>query len=253
MSSIREIYNYLCGLAPIESQMDFDNSGLQVGRLDREPGRVLLALDICSWVIDEAQELGAGLIISHHPLIWGALKSLSDEQGEKVLRLAELGIGAISMHTNMDIARGGVNDLLIELLGARGEGPLDAEGCGRYGCLESPMVFERFLDLCREKLQANGLRYCSAGRKVYKLAVMGGSGGGAVSEAFRLGCDTYVTGDVKYDQFIMARELGLNLIDAGHFPTEDPLIPALAEKLSAAFPDTEFIVSRKHGQLISFA
>ena len=111
---------------------------------------------------------------------------------------------------------------------------------------------EEFLPFCKEKLHTNGLRYYDAGCAVKKLAVLGGSGGSSLVEAWRAGCDTYLTADVKYGVFLQARELGINLIDGDHFCTENPVIPVLAERLREAFPQTEFILSDRHGQTARF-
>lgn len=254
MTRIKELYGELCRIAPLELQMDFDNAGFQLGRADGAVHRVLLALDVTDSVAKEAQELGAELIVSHHPLIFTPLRAVtdSDPTQKRVLFLIENGIGLISMHTNLDIARGGVNDVLLRLLGAEPELALDADGCGRIGCLPEPMPLERFLSLCKERLRADTLRYCSCGRPVSRLAVMGGSGAGSLEDAAQKGCDTYVTSDIKYHQFQRAEELGLNLVDADHFYTENPIIPVLARRLSACFPEVEFCVSQKHGACIRY-
>lgn len=244
-----EIYEYLKELAPLELQMDFDNSGFQLGRLDAEVNKALLALDVTEEVVGEAIELGAQLIISHHPLIFSKLRSIMDT---KLLRLAENRISVISMHTNLDIATGGVNDVLITLLGARADGPLDPDNCGRVGELPEAQQFDSFLRFCKTALDSKGLRYYDAGRPVKRLAVMGGSGGDYIGCAVEKGCDTYVTADIKYHQFLEAKELGINLIDGDHFCTENPVIPSLCEKLRHEFPDVCFTVSARHGQVISF-
>lgn len=244
-----EIYEYLKELAPLELQMDFDNSGFQLGRLDAEVNKALLALDVTEEVVGEAIELGAQLIISHHPLIFSKLRSIMDT---KLLRLAENRIAVISMHTNLDIAAGGVNDVLITLLGARADGPLDPDDCGRVGELPEAQQFDSFLRFCKTALDSKGLRYYDAGRPVKRLAVMGGSGGDYIGCAVEKGCDTYVTADIKYHQFLEAKELGINLIDGDHFCTENPVIPSLCEKLRHEFPDVCFAVSARHGQVISF-
>jgi len=255
MTSVNEIYKYLCGLAPLELQMGFDNSGFQIGRLSKEVKKVLLALDVTDAVVQEAVEFGAELIVSHHPLIFSAIKTIdsSDAEGERLLKLAENGIAVISMHTNLDIAAGGVNDVLIDILGAKAESTLDSENCGRVGHLESPMELPVFLDICKAKLNTKGLRYFNAGKPVHRIAVMGGAGADSIEDAFKHGCDTYVTSDIKYHQFLRAAEMGINLIDADHFCTENPIIPVLRDKLAQAFPTVEFSVSEKHTQIISFA
>lgn len=250
MTSVNDIFNFVCDLAPLGLQLDFDNSGLLFGRKDAAVSKALLSLDITPAVIDEAAGLGAELIISHHPLIFSALKTVTDN---KLLMLAENRIAVISMHTNLDIAAGGVNDVLMSVLGAESAGSLDSFGCGRIGSLPQTMTMPAFLSLCKQRLNAGGLRYYDSGKPVKKLAVMGGSGGDSIEDAIRLGCDTYLTADIKYHQFLQAAELGINLIDGGHFCTENPVIPVLAAQLSARFDEPEFIISSRHDRIIRFA
>lgn len=254
MTTVSDIFANLCELAPLELQCDFDNAGFLLGRAEREVKKVLLSLDITEEVISEAEEMGAELIVSHHPLIFTPLRSLTDKgSGKKALKMAESGIAAICMHTNLDIAKGGVNDVLLSLLGAEELDVLDADGCGRVGELKEEISLDDFLVRCKDALHAKGLRYYNAGRPVKKLAVMGGSGADAIETAFNKGCDTYLTADIKYHQFQAAQDLGINLIDGDHFYTENPIIPVLAERLSKAFPDVEFTVSKRHHALIDFA
>ena len=117
MALISEIYSFLCDQAPLELQMSFDNSGLQIGCRDKNVDCVLLALDVTDDVVREAENKAAGLIITHHPLIFTGIKSIDGEtpEGRRLLKLAANGISVISMHTNLDISAGGVNDVLIEL------------------------------------------------------------------------------------------------------------------------------------------
>lgn len=230
--------------------MGFDNSGFLFGRESAAVTRALLALDVTSAVVDEAIEQGAELIISHHPLIFSPLKSVTDE---KLLKLARHQIGVISMHTNLDIAQGGVNDVLMRALGAEEMSGLDEDGCGRVGTLAEAVTMEAFLPFCKRVLNTAGLRYYDSGRRVFKLAVMGGSGGDSLEAAFRLGCDTYLTADIKYHQFLEAQEMGINLIDGDHFCTENLIIPVLARRLGEAFPKIEFTVSQRHHQVVCFA
>jgi len=250
MLKVKDVYNYLCELAPLELQMSFDNSGFQLGRLDSCLNKVIIALDVTNDVVDEAIECGAQLVVSHHPLIFNALKCINDE---KILKLAENRIAVISMHTNLDIANGGVNDILIKNLGAEADRALDADGCGRVAALNDELVFDDFLSRCKTALNSKGLRYYDSGRMIRKIAVMGGSGGGELYTAAALGCDVYVTSDIKYNQFLDARELGISLIDGDHFCTENLIIPELRDKLRKRFPELEILVSERHKQIISFA
>ena len=253
MSTVEAIYDYLKELAPLELQMDFDNAGFLVGHHDAQVSRAIVALDITEAVISEAVACDAQLIVSHHPIIFHKLRRVTDDVASaKVLRMVENGLAAICMHTNLDIAEGGVNDVLLQTLGATCEGPLDADGCGRVGYFDAPLPLSAFLLRCSESLQTNGLRYVDAGKPVQRLAVMGGAGGDALADAVAKGCDTYVTADVKYHQFLDALDYGINLIDADHFCTENPVIPVLRDRLSSRFPDVDFRVSQVHHALFSF-
>lgn len=263
MVKVAEIFEYLNKLAPVSLKMDFDNVGLLVGDAAQSVSKCLVSLDITDEVIDEAACFGADLIVSHHPIIFGAVKSVTadDLVGRKIIELVRNNISAICMHTNLDIAEGGVNDALmaaLEIYPQRWLEPCginehgNAVGCGRIGMLDHPMQFESFLKLCKTALKANGLRYHYAGRPVKKLAVMGGAGGSSLMDAVSAGCDTYVTSDIKYNSFLDAKELGINLIDADHFCTENVIVPVLADKLAAAFTDVEFAISSVHVQTARF-
>ena len=259
MATVNDIYAFLDTLAPARYQMDFDNAGFLAGDGSAAVDHALLALDITDDVIAEAAALHAQLIVSHHPLIFTPLRraTADDLTGRKVLALAQHGIAAICMHTNLDIADGGVNDVLMAVLGAEVTGGLEPSGtaddgstltCGRIGRLPESMALSDFLPFVADRLHANGLRYVEGGRPVQKLAVCGGSGGSMLELAAQKGCDTFVTADVKYDRFLAAKELGINLIDADHFCTENVIIPVLYEKLRAQFPALAFTVSRVHAQ-----
>lgn len=255
MVTNNDILSYLDSLYPLNLQLGFDNAGFIVGSRSREVSKVMLALDVTSEVVSEAADNGCSLIISHHPVIWNAMKQLCDDDITQkiVCNLIKNNISVISFHTNLDIAQNGVNDVLIELLGAECESALDEDNCGRIGFLRcGEMPLSDFLAFCKNTLSSNGLRYYDAGKKVNKIAVMGGAGGFAIEAAFEKGCDTYITSDIKYDRFLAARELGINLIDADHFCTENPVIFKLQAELSKQFPQIQFIISSAHNQTARF-
>ena len=254
MTNVLQIYETLCAWAPLSLQMDYDNSGFQIGHAGDSVKCVLLALDVTDAVVEEAIAMDADLIISHHPILFHATKAITDENPamKRILRLAENRIAVISMHTNLDIAEGGVNDTLIRLLGALPEESLDISGCGRIGSLKEPCRLEEFLILCKDRLQTKALRFYDSGKPVFRLAVMGGAGGSSIEDAWKKGCDTYVTSDLKYHQFLLAEDLGLNLIDGDHFCTENPIMFHLHDRLSAAFPDVRFVTSMRHLQIVRF-
>lgn len=263
MKTVKDIFDFLNTLAPVQLKMSFDNVGILAGNENSPVKKCLLALDITDDVIDEAIALRADVIVSHHPLIFHELKSVveSDLVGRKLIKLIKNDISAVCMHTNLDIAHGGVNDALMTALGGMVSGFLepcgvDSEqnpvGCGRIGELAEDTDLQSFLSICKSALKTNGLRYHDAGLPVKRLAVMGGSGGDCIALAKSLGCDTYVTADIKYNGFLDAKELGINLIDADHFCTENVIIPVLHEKLSEKFGDVEFIISEVYGQTAQF-
>ena len=262
MASINEIFDFLNRKAPIEYKMEFDNPGFLVGSGEWETDKLLLALDITDEVIDEAAERGAGLIVSHHPLFF-SLKSVTDKtsQGARAVKMIERKIAGICMHTNLDAVHDGVNDALaerlglgeiepFELSGADGEG--NFYGIGRIGRMKEPMELAEFLKLVKERLNGNGLRYHDAGRSVSRVAVGGGSCGNYLELAAQKGCDTFVTSDVKYDTFLDAKRMGINLIDADHFCTENVVIPVLERWLRAEFPELTVMVSQRHAQTAQF-
>lgn len=258
MNSVQDVFNELNAIAPIELQMDFDNAGLLIGDRNKTVNKIIVALDITSAVINEAIEIGAQLIVSHHPVIWNAMKQVSSDnvQQAHVMKLIENGISAICMHTNLDIADGGVNDVLMHVLGLNPIGSLqqvsDKTGVGRYGMYSRSQTIEDMLKLCKTKLHCNGIKYVCCSNCVKTIGVMGGSGGNAILDAKKLGCDTYITSDIKYDQFLLAKEININLLDVGHFNSENVIIPVVAEYLQDKVSDAEVYTSAVHEQVEQF-
>lgn len=250
MATVHEILDFLWEVAPEEGKESWDNVGHLVGRRNAEVTRVLVALDITMPVIHEAIETGAQLIVSHHPLIWDTYRHVNDSvfQQDKVLTLAENRIAAICMHTNLDEAEDGVDDTLVETLGLTPEYHLAEGKIGHVSELSEPMPLQEFLPLVKERLHANGLRYCDGGRPVQRIATGCGSCGEYLTDAVQAGCDTFITGDVKYSVMIDALGQGINLIDAGHYPTENPIVTKLHQKLSARFPDVMVTVAEHIAQ-----
>ena len=257
MVTIKAIFDYFESIVPTNMKMDFDNPGFLVGDGSKPVYKVLLALDITDEVVEEAKCFGADLIVSHHPLFF-SIKSASTEDliGRKIVHMLTNGIGAICLHTNLDAAVGGVNDALMEVLGIPVEGILELAGAysdgtpyghGRFGTI-SMQSLEAFLPRVKAALQCNGLRYISGGRPVHRVAVCGGSGSSMLPLVAKCGCDTFITADVKHNGFMDAREMGINLIDAGHFSTENVVIPVLERLLREAFPSIETKISQVHTQ-----
>ena len=263
MATVADVLNYIETLAPPYMKEDWDNVGLLCGRREQEVRKVLVALDPFRNVVEEAIAAGADLIVTHHPLIFGdSLSAVTgdDETGRCILALAAHRISAINAHTNLDLAPGGVNDVLAETLGLENIRVMTPEGTdaeGRpYGLLRAGTVkqqpLDAFLEHVKTSLGCPGLRYVDGGRPVHQVAVGGGACGGGIAEACEAGCDTFVTSDIKYNGFWDAKFLGMNLIDAGHFYTENPVITVLAEKISAQFPEIQVKISETHHDCMKF-
>ena len=252
MTTAKDILSYLETVAPEALKMEWDNVGLLCGREDKEVRTVLIALDPFPHVCREAVEMGADLLLTHHPLIFTPLTEVTDTSavGRSLMILIANDISAVNAHTNLDCAAGGVNDTLAEILGLTEVSVIGSENLLRAGQFESALP--TFLDQVKEKLGCGGLRYVDGGRPVCKVAVGGGSCASALGEVAAAGCDTFVTADVKYNQFWDAKELGINLIDAGHFCTENPVIPVLAAKLQTQFPDIAVKISQTHGDCMKY-
>lgn len=248
---ISEIYKALDMAVPFSTQESYDNSGFLVGNPDASVSRVLLALDITIPVIREAESRGAQLIISHHPVIWEPLKSLTP--AHPAYHLAAAGIGAICMHTCLDLAKGGVDDHLYDAikpaldLEAQGEflKPLPSGlGYGHLCRLQTPLSAAEAAARLKEALSCGCVRYYDSGNPIGVLTYCCGSGGSLLELAVEQGADAFVTGDVKHDVFMQAQNLGISLFDCGHFHTEAPVLPYLQQLLQQIIPELEVIFSQ---------
>ena len=258
MPTVRDIERALFALAPKDLAMSWDNVGQLLGDPEVEVSQVLVALDITEAVADEAMETGCQLIVSHHPVMnckWLPVQTVRSDtpQGHLLLKLLRSGVSAVCMHTNLDIAEGGVNDRLAQALELIDPGPLgDPEGLCRVGTLATPMALADFARSVQKALHANGVRFADAGKSVHKVAVGGGACADFVEQAIALGCDTFVTSDVSYHQFLDAPAKGINLIDAGHFPTENVVCPVIVQMFKKAFPQLEIALSASHREVIQY-
>ena len=261
MVTVKDIMDFIQSVAPSYMKEDWDNVGLNCGRMDAEVNTVLVALDPFMHVCREAKEAGAQLLLTHHALIWEpGFVNDQTQWGKCALYLIENGIAHVNAHTNLDCAPGGVNDQLADRLGLENVSIIKPNGPdeqGRYWgllrCGEAPeQPLESFLAAVKENLGCKGLKFVSGGKPVHRVAVGGGACASELMDAVKAGCDTFVTSDVKYNGFWDAKDLGINLIDAGHFHTENPVVGWFAEKLQAAFPEISVKVSEKHDDCANF-
>ncbi len=261
MATVADILAFINTIAPEEMKEDWDHVGLNCGSMGKPVKKILVALDPFENVCQEALETESDLLVTHHALIWdpGFVTDMNT-QGRNTLFLIENNIACINAHTNLDCAPGGVNDILAEKLGLqniRVINPKGTDNAGRqWGLLRQgtidPTPLSDFLANVKKQLGCPGLRYTNSGRPVTKVAVGGGACGSELMEAVRAGCDTFVTADVKYNQFWEAQNYGLNIIDAGHFYTENPVCVYLAEQLRKAFPDITVAMSAWHMDCAKF-
>ena len=257
MPTVRESEQALFELAPGEAAMEWDNVGHLLGDPDQAVERVLVALDITEGVADEAIASGCQLVVAHHPVMncrWTPVQNIRDDtfQGHLFLKLLRNNVSAICMHTNLDIAWGGVNDALAQRLELVDPGPLCENGLGRVGEYPESVALADYVRFVCQALGCNGLRYADAGKPVRRVAVGGGACGEFEDDAIRAGCDTFVTADLSYHQFLDAAGKGINLIDAGHFPTEDPVCEKVITYLTDRFPELAVSKSASHKEVIQY-
>ncbi len=258
MPTVHEIEDALYELAPKELAESWDNVGMLVGACEKEVHQVLVALDITEDVVHEAARTDCELIVSHHPVMnchWDPVQTIRDDtpQGRLLLELIRSGTACICMHTNLDAAKGGVNDVLASRLGLEEVEPLgDEHGIGRVGQLPAPMGLTDFLALVRKRLRPNGVRYAGESGKISRVAVGGGACGNFYPLAVKNRCDAFVTADVGYHKFLDAQSQGLVLIDAGHFPTEDVICPVIEQFLSQRFPSLTVHKSTSHREAVKY-
>lgn len=261
MTTVRDILNCIQAFAPTYMKESWDHVGLNCGHLDHPVTKVLVALDPFEAVCQEAKSIGAELIVTHHALLWNP-GFITDETaaGRNTLYLIENGIAHINAHTNLDCAPGGVNDRLAEVLGLTDIQVISPSGTDEedrpWGLLRQGEIpvqpLSEFLTHVKNILGCEGVRYTDSGKPVHRVGVGGGSCASSMQQAYAAGCDTFVTADIRYNQFWDAADLGMNLIDAGHFYTENPVCQVLADKISQNFPELSVTISKNHRDIMNY-
>lgn len=249
-------------LAPLHLAYDFDNVGLLVGDKNQEVGRVLLCLDLDEEVVREAAQLGAQMIIGHHPIMFSPINRVTEEtsEGRAIRLLIKNDISYYAAHTNLDVAKGGLNDFLAEKLGLKNTeilAPVAAagEGIGRIGTLDKEVTLAEFIDTVKSALSAEGVRYFGDGSaKIKKAAINTGGGASLIPDAILSGADVFVTGDFKYNQVRDCAAAGLNIIDVCHYDSEVIIEELMQKYLSAEFGDKpEIYISKANKNVMQFA
>lgn len=254
MTKVKEVYELLNEKYPYCIQEDYDNSGIMAD-FGREIDKIVVSLDITNSVVDYAASQGAQLIVSHHPIIFRPIRSISFHT--PLQRLAAAGISAVSAHTNFDIADGGVNDALASRLDLQNVQPVfkvsekPVNGAtrknyiGRAGDLPREMTPGELAAFVGERLRGiPTMEYVDGGRPVRRVAVGGGACGEFIFECAENGIDAFVTGECKHHELLYAKDNGITMMAAGHYATENVALVALAQTLQEGFPDVQVEITR---------
>ena len=255
--NIKEVVNALERFAPLPLQEGFDNAGLQVGLTEtQEVSGALLCLDVTEKVVDEAVALGCNLIVSHHPLLFHALKKITgkDDVQRAVVKAIKHDITVVSMHTNMDNALGGVNYRIAGKMGLqdiRFFGPEKlADGVqgasGVIGKLKEPMAARDFLNMVKQRfgvdcIQANQLLH----RPISKVAICGGAGAFLLNDAIAEGADAFVTGEMHYHDFF-GHEQEIQIAVIGHYQSEQYTSEIFKEIIERECPGVKCFLTKIH-------
>ena len=232
--TILDIYNYYDTICPYNTAMDFDNPGLNIGDLNKECKRVLFALDCSMDVARFAYENKCDLIITHHPLIFNPIKAIHSD--DVVYYLINKDISLLSLHTNLDTAENGVNDVLCKKIGLKRVNKIQTDDGYTLNCgIVNPMPAEIFAKELHNSLNVPVKYACKEGKIISNVLVCSGSGGNYIEFAHKSGYDALVTADVKHDKFIYANNYGIALYDCGHFETENIIIEPLLTDFTSHF------------------
>jgi len=257
MRKFKEITDYMDKFCPPHLAFDGDNVGLIVGSAEKTVSKVMLSLDVDEHVVSEAVSLNADAIISHHPLMFHAIKRLSptDPMQKTLIHLVSNDIPLFSAHTNLDCVHGGLNDFLAEKLGIKDTKVIQVvlsensvqHGFGRIGQVPDGTTLSDMLNLCMSALGTTFVKYVGdKDKKIKTVAINCGGGADAIDDALSLGADLFITGDVKYNPGRDCYDNGMALIDAGHYETEHIVCELLKNTLSKEFPDIDFVISESN-------
>ena len=246
---VQEVFHALEDFAPLALQDSFDNAGLQIGLTgDVDATGVLLCLDVTEDVVAEAAQRGCNVVVSHHPLLFHPLKSITDGDyvGRTVMSAIRHGIALYAAHTNLDNAPGGVNHKIAERLGLTGLTWLQPKvgvdaGSGLVGMLPQTVEAERFINQVVAEFQVPCARFNAwNGRKVQRVAVCGGAGAFLIPQAIQAGADAFVTGEIGYHRFF-GHENDLLLMEIGHYESEQYTLEILHDIIHRACPELRIV------------
>ncbi len=250
MVKVKDIISEIEKIAPQSLAEDFDNVGLLLGDCEAEVKKVLLCLDADEFTATEASMKGADMIISHHPLIFHPLKDLcfSKSAGRCMKTLIKSDIAVYSAHTNMDIAEGGLNDLVAKKLSLKVVSDIafgeKERTCGRI--CEADMALGELIKRVKECYNLPYVRYAGdEDKKIKTVAICSGSGRGLTDDAIKRGADLYITGDLTYSDIRNLSENGVSYIEVGHYDSEISVTEIFKSIIEKAFPEIEILISEE--------
>lgn len=236
-----EITSLIEGYAPLGLQESWDNSGFAVGNEHSEVSSLLLGFDCTPELVDEAIAVGADMIVTHHPLIFGGVKKISgaDDTGRAIIKAIKHDIVIYACHTNMDKVLNGVSGTLAARIGLENVRVLDADADGNgLGVIGELPVEQDAVEYLRQVKKTLGLEMIRSSRPlsrpIKKVALCGGSGGSLIGKAAAAGADLYITGDVSYHNFYCQE--GFMIADIGHYESEADILPVIHGIVSEKFP-----------------
>ncbi len=238
--TVKELYGVFEERIPAMLREEWDNDGLMCCPDSfAEVRRVFVTLDVTEEIVDYAIERGVDLIVSHHPLIFKPISEVNEDVhvGRKLIKLISNGISVFSFHTRADKASGGVNDLFADRLGISETMPFGEGMMGRLGELDEEMTLEDFAFKVKQLLGSDSVSYADGYNTVKRVALLGGDGKSFVKDAIAVGADTFVSGALSYNVMEEAGEMGINLIEAGHYFTESYVTELFTDIITRADPD----------------
>lgn len=241
MVRIEQVQQFMEKQAPTALAQSWDNVGVLVD-CSNDITSILVALDITDEVVSEAELQGCQLIVSHHPVIFKPLASIS--RADVPFRMIKKNISGLCAHTNLDAAEGGVNDILATLFGMTNTAAFGEGNIGRIGRVRTADA-ARLATIAQNTLHAT-VKMVDAGKPINTVAVVGGSGGDYLRDALAAGADALVTGEASHHDALDAKQLGITLIVAGHYATEFPIVPVLADRLTKQFNGVRVLCSRRN-------
>ncbi len=249
--NIREFYAALEERLPRSLSWEWDNDGISCAPdLDAPVTGILISLDPTEDAVEAAIQSGCNVLLTHHPMLFRGLKTVDghDTGSRKVIRMIKHGITAMAFHTRLDAADGGVNDALAARLGLTDVEPFGdnanpaGKSIGRVGNLPAELTADEFIETVKTALDLPALVFAGCGKPVRRVAVLGGAGDDDVYAAAAAGADTYITGELRYHQLCDAPYGDINLIMAGHYHTEAPVLDRLAELCGEICPEAPVCV-----------